>query len=55
MAMAMETIKSTLSSRSGTGTLAWIPLEAFRGQFSEKSDKFSFAVLMYEVLSLKLP
>ena len=53
--MSMETIKSTQSAGGGTGTLAWIPLEAFRGQFSEKSDKFSFAVLMYEVLSVILP
>jgi len=55
VAMAMETIKSTQSAGGGTGTLAWMPPEAFRGKFSEKSDTFSFAVLMYEVLSLELP
>jgi serine/threonine protein kinase len=55
VAMAMETIKSTLSARGGTGTLVWMPPEAFKGDFSEMSDMFSFAVLMYEVLSLKLP
>jgi hypothetical protein len=34
--------------------LAWMPPEAFKGDFSEMSDMFSFAVLMSEVLSLKL-
>ena len=53
--MAMKTIKSTLSARGSTGTLAWMPPEAFKGNFSEKSDIFSFAVLIYEVLSLILP
>jgi serine/threonine protein kinase len=55
MAMAMETIKSTQSAGGGLGTLAWMPPEAFEGDFSEMSDMFSFAVLMYEVLSLVLP
>ena len=55
MAMAMETIKSTQSAGGGLGTLAWMPPEAFKGDFSEMSDMFSFAVLMYEVLSLVLP
>ena len=49
VAMAMETIKSTLSTRGSTGTLAWMPPEAFKGNFSEKSDIFSFAMLIYEV------
>ena len=35
--------------------MAWMPPEAFKGDFSEMSDMFSFAVLMYEVLSLILP
>ena len=55
VAMTMETIKSTLSERGSTGTLAWMSPEAFKGNFSEMSDVFSFAVLMYEVLSLILP
>ena len=35
--------------------MAWMPPEAFSDKFSEKSDIFSFAVLMYEVVSLQLP
>ncbi len=49
VAMTMETIKSTLSERGSTGTLAWMSPEAFKGNFSEKSDMFSFAMLIYEV------
>ena len=40
MAMAMETIKSTQSAGGATGTLAWMPPEAFKGDFSEMSDMF---------------
>ena len=50
--MSMETIKSTQSAGGGTGTLAWMPPEAFKGNFSEVSDVFSLAVLMHEVLSV---
>ena len=55
VATATQTLKSTLSAGGGTGTLAWMPPEAFGGKFSEKSDIFSLAVLMYEVMSLQLP
>ena len=54
VAMAMETSKSTASA-GGAGTLAWMPPEAFKGKFSEMSDMFAFAVLMYELMSLMLP
>ena len=53
--MAMETLKSTLSAGGGTGTVAWMPPEAFSDKFSPMSDAFSFAVVMYEVTSLQLP
>jgi len=53
--MTLVTLKSTLSAVGGTGTLAFMPPEAFKGRFSEKSDKFSFAVLTYEVASLEMP
>ena len=49
VAMAMQTIKSTQTAGGGTGTLAWMSPEAFKGNFSEKSDMFSFAMLIYEV------
>jgi hypothetical protein len=55
VAMAMETIKSTRSAGGCLGTFAWMPPEAFEGDFSEMSDMFLFAVLMYAVLSLVLP
>jgi len=32
--------------------LAWMPPDAFKGNFSEVSDVFSLAVLMHEVLSV---
>ena len=55
VAKTLVTLKSTLSAGGGTGTLAFMPPEAFKGRFSEKSDKFSFAVLTYEVVSLEMP
>ena len=39
-AMAMQTIKSTQTAGGGTGTLAWMPPEAFKGDVSEMSDMF---------------
>ena len=51
----METQKSTLCAGGGTGTLAFMPPEAFNSEFSDKSDMFSFAVLTFEVLPLKVP
>ena len=33
-------IKSTQSAGGATGTLAWMPPEAFKGDFSEMSDMF---------------
>ena len=55
VAMTLQTLKSTLSAGGGMGTLAFMPPEAFKGKFSEESDMFSFAVVMWEVLSLKVP
>ena len=55
VAMAMETLRSTLSAGGGTGTLAWMAPETFEGKYSNKSDVFSFALLIFEVVSLILP
>ena len=51
----METLKSTLSAGGGTGTLVFIPPEAFKSKYSEKSDVFSFGVLTHEMLSRQVP
>ncbi len=54
----VQTQKSTSSAsvaQSPVGTLGWMAPEVFDGKFSQKSDVFSFTVLMFEIVSLKLP
>jgi serine/threonine protein kinase len=43
------------SSHSPLGTLAYMPPEAFTGEYDFRSDLFSLGVLFYEVLSGRLP
>jgi serine/threonine protein kinase len=53
----VQTLKSTFSEGAAVpalgGTLAWMASEVFDGKLSQKSDVFSFAVLAFEMVSLK--
>lgn len=54
LAKPIQTSMATATGGGG-GTLAWSAPETFDGKFSEKSDVFSFAVVVYEILTRKLP
>jgi len=43
------------SSLDALGTLSYMPPEAFWGEYNEQSDLFSLGVLLYELISGKLP
>jgi serine/threonine protein kinase len=50
-----KTKMSTASAKGGAGTLAWSAPETFKGEYSEKSDTYAFAMVMYETLTFLRP
>ena len=48
-------LASTANTYGGVGTLAWSAPETFNGEFGEKSDVFSFGVVLYELGSRAQP
>eukprot|EP01044_Picomonas_judraskeda_P017759 COSAG03_NODE_3398_length_2040_cov_2.899021_1_plen_343_part_10 len=58
LAQTMQTIRTTISHAGGSsraGTLAWKAPETFRGKYSDKSDIFGFAMIIYETVSRAAP
>ena len=59
LAQTMQTIRTTIGSHaagsSRAGTLAWKAPETFRGRYSDKSDIFGFAMIVYETVSRAAP
>ena len=50
-----KTKMSTASAKCVAGTLAWNASETFDGKYSEKSDTYAFAMVMYETLTFLRP
>ena len=48
-----DALRSRANGRGGTA--AWTAPEFFRQKFSEKSDVYSFAVVVWEILTRRIP
>ena len=53
--MTLETVRSSSSTDGGgTGTLQWMTPETFKDRYSQKTNVYSFGVLVFEVTTNKV-
>ena len=56
VAMTLETVRSSSSAGGdGAGTLQWMVPETFKNKYSQKTDVYSFTVLVFEMTTNKVP